>query len=117
MNQFLKEQGGFGLLVLFRIRIIYGYYTSSDNARLWQELLEIKTNSDVPLFLMGDFNEVRVPKERNGCTDITSNMVNFDMWINNMGLIELPLTSRKYTWRRDTSCSRIDRAFVDPHWL
>ena len=75
--------------------IIYGYHETSENTRLWQELLDMKANSDVLLFLMGDFNEVRQLEERKRSTNVTNNMVDFDTWINNMGLIELPIISKK----------------------
>ena len=44
-------------------------------------------------------------------------MEEFGEWINDMGLVELPLMGRKYTWRRGSSSSKLDRAFVEPKWL
>lgn len=34
-----------------------------------------------------------------------------------MDLIELSLSSKKFTWYRNNSASRIDRVFIDPIWL
>ena len=34
-----------------------------------------------------------------------------------MGLVELPLIGRKFTWRRRNSCSKLDRVLVEPQWL
>ena len=66
------------------IGIINGYHASLNKVQLWKELLEMKANSIFPLLLMGDFNEVRISEEKKGCTNVTSNMADFDMWINDM---------------------------------
>ena len=99
------------------IGIIYGFHNNADKARLWQELLDMKLELEYPLLLMGDFNEVRKPDERKGCISFNNSMIEFDSWINEMGLVEVPLIGRKFTWRRGASSSRIDRVLAEPQWL
>ncbi|XP_015970093.1 uncharacterized protein LOC107493514 [Arachis duranensis] len=41
----------------------------------------------------------------------------FKDWINDIGLVDLPITDRKFTWFRGRSCSRIDRVLVSLKWL
>ena len=38
------------------------------------------------------------------------------MWIQEIGLIDVPLTGRKYRWGRGNSQSRLDRGLVDVEW-
>ena len=63
---------------------------------------------------MGDFNEVRNEQEKKGCSYRSRIMDEFDQWINDMELIDLPLSGRKFTWRRGSSCSKLDCFVVDP---
>lgn len=44
-------------------------------------------------------------------------MEEFEEWINKMGLIELPLLGRKFTWRRGNSCSNLDRVLIKSQWM
>ena len=40
----------------------------------------------------------------------------FIQWVQSMGLVDLPLIGRKYTWLRGRSHSRLDRGLVDVDW-
>ena len=82
------------------IGVIYDYHNIFYKRRLWNELLNMKTNLNVPIMLLGDFNEVRSTQERRGYSVLSRSMEEFGEWINDIGLVELPLMGRKYTWRR-----------------
>ncbi|XP_025628609.1 uncharacterized protein [Arachis hypogaea] len=45
-----------------------------------------------------------------GTDRLPSSAEDFKDWINDMGLVDLPITDRKFTWFRGRSCSPIDRA-------
>lgn len=49
----------------------------------------------------------------------TREMLEFDEFIDDLGLNDLPLAGRKYTWHRSdgTSMSRIDRFLLSDEWL
>ncbi|KAL4330288.1 hypothetical protein AHAS_Ahas13G0385100 [Arachis hypogaea] len=63
------------------------------------------------------------PKNKNkvedckGVTSLPASSEEFKGWVNDMQLINLPLTDRKYTWFRGRSCSRIDRVLVNIEWI
>ena len=96
---------------------MYGRDGNTEKSRLWKELLDMKYEVDALVMLMGDFNKVRQPHERKGCTILSRSMEEFDEWISDMGMLELPLNGRKFTWRRGTSCSKLERVLVEPKWL
>ena len=41
------------------IGIVYGYHENSDKSRFWGEFLNMKLSLNVPVMLLGDFNETR----------------------------------------------------------
>ena len=96
---------------------IYGFHDSANKTRMWQELLEIRERLDRPMLIMGDFNEIRHIHERKGCSSRTRSMDEFHDWISAIGLIDMPLVGRKFTWRRGNSCSKLDRVLIDPVYL
>ncbi|GKV31169.1 hypothetical protein SLEP1_g39893 [Rubroshorea leprosula] len=67
----------------------------------------------------GDFNAVRRVNERAGCNMTSSEMREFDDFIHNSKLIDLPLVGRKYTWYSSNGqyMSRIDRFLLSEEWM
>ena len=61
---------------------------------------------------MGDFNEIVQVEERRGTNSLPLSADDFKTWIHDMGVVDLPITDRKFTWFRGQSCSRIDIVFV-----
>ncbi|XP_070055395.1 uncharacterized protein LOC142179788 [Nicotiana tabacum] len=55
---------------------------------------------DIPWVLGGDFNTIRFPEERLGCSVISRAMEEFSDFINDHFLIDLPLSGEKFTWTR-----------------
>ena len=53
----------------------------------------------VSYIVIGDFNEIRNPTERKDYMELSRSIVEFDEWTNDMGLVELPLLGRKFTWK------------------
>ena len=66
---------------------------------------------------MGYFNEIKCPEERLGCSTIFGSIGDFVEWINDIGLIDMPLNGCKFTWRRMKSFSKLDRILVSLVWL
>ena len=59
------------------IILVYDPYTTVEKRALWDELLNVKNNQDVPLIVMGGFNEIKCPEERLGCLNATGSMGEF----------------------------------------
>jgi hypothetical protein len=101
---------------------LYWYYGPNvDNIRAssWVELLGVRQRWNVPWCAIGDFNVVRFPSERLGCTSFSSAMMEFSNWIDQHNLVDLPLVGGSFTWSSGATplaMSRIDRALVSSDW-
>ena len=86
---------------------------------LWDELVEIRHHWDIPWCCIGDFDVIRFPSERLGCTGFLSAMLDFSQFIEDLSLIDLPLEGEQFTSFSGTdnpSMSTIDRALVSTDW-
>lgn len=76
---------------------------------------------DVAWCLARDFNVVRIAEERKGASAgrVTREMREFDDFISNMGLNDLPLIDKKFSWHRSDgkAIGRIDRFLISNDWL
>ena len=97
--------------------LVYRPHTAGEKKAFWQELLELKNSLDIPLIVMGDFNEITCPEKRLGCVTMSRLMAEFVEWINEMELSNLPFSGCKFTWSRGSSFSRIYRILVSLNWL
>jgi exonuclease III len=89
---------------------------------LWVDLLVARRFHVVDHFcILGDFNSVRSPEERKGVLggfEISEDSRLFNVFIDNVGLVDLPLLGRKFTWVRPNGrcMSRLDRVLVSEKW-
>lgn len=91
-----------------------------DRRGVWDELLRLKGNSQIPWCMGGDFNEIRAPSERVGCSSMERGMRDFVEFCNNMELEDLPMLGRKYTWTNyqdQAILSRLDRFLMSQQWI
>ncbi|GKV47624.1 hypothetical protein SLEP1_g54507 [Rubroshorea leprosula] len=67
---------------------------------------------------MGDFNAMRNGQEWRGGMSIRREMLEFDDFINECGLVDLSLIGRKFTWYHSNgaSMSRLDRFLLSKGW-
>ncbi|XP_016178005.1 uncharacterized protein LOC107620343 [Arachis ipaensis] len=97
--------------------LVYGAHVRSEKLIMWEELSYLVGLCQVPFCFMGDFNEILHLEERKGATSIPASAEDFKEWVQDLQLVDLPLTDRKFTWFRGQSCSRIDRILVSLEWL
>lgn len=67
----------------------------------------------------GDFNVVCFPNERSGSRNYSQAMVDFNEFINEEELVDLPLPGGEFTWFRDgarNQFSRINRFLLSSDW-
>ena len=70
---------------------------------------------DVDRILMGDFNLMRAPLDRNRPRGDVNDMLMFNEAISNQGLVELPLHGRKFSWsnmQHDPLLVKLDWFFI-----
>ncbi|GMI80139.1 hypothetical protein HRI_001683200 [Hibiscus trionum] len=85
---------------------------------LWERLLTVMGNSEVPWCLIGDFNMVTCLEERRGCAMTNRGIDEFVEFVQNSGLVDLELRKHSFTWfGADNRCRRLDRCLVSPRWI
>lgn len=81
-------------------------------------IIIIAANIDHPWIIIGDFNLTRKPTDKNSSFNSTEANL-FNDTINLLGLIEIPLLDRSYTWsnkREHPTLVHLDWCFVNVHW-
>jgi hypothetical protein len=104
---------------------VYTKCTLQDKRRMWGEILMSKGGfSDDLWCILGDFNSVRDISERRGVrTHLqggrNGEMVEFDEFLGDLDLVDLPLVGRRFTWfhPNGVTMSRLDRILVSPLWF
>jgi hypothetical protein len=69
---------------------------------------------DTDWLIMGDFNFIRSPADRNKPGGDLNDMLLFNEEISNLGIVELPLKGRKFTWsnmQKDPLLEKLDWFF------
>ncbi|GAU27881.1 hypothetical protein TSUD_159750 [Trifolium subterraneum] len=93
--------------------------------RLWVDVIVAKQVEVADWWcVVGDFNSVRAADERRRSGELPPSAMNcedskwFNLFIQRLGLIDLPLLGRKFTWvQPNGACmSRLDRILVSPNW-
>ncbi|GKV29210.1 hypothetical protein SLEP1_g38156 [Rubroshorea leprosula] len=98
---------------------VYSSCILAGKRALWEELLNLIRSRKGNWCLGGDFNAVRSVEERAGSNGVSKEMVEFNNFIHDARLVDLPLTGRKYTWYNSNGLymSRIDRFLLSEEWL
>jgi hypothetical protein len=113
------------------------YFTSTQSSRSWtlvniygpchgeqrdkfvQWLYDLNIPADEDWLIVGDFNFIRSPNNRNKPGGNVNDMLTFNDIIRSQNLTELPLKGRKYTWSNmqdDPLLEQLDWFFTSPHW-
>lgn len=77
---------------------VYGPCTQEGKSNFIQWLKQYNINNNVNWLVVGDFNLLRKPENRNKPGGDINEMLMFNDAISSLGLVELPLYGRKYTW-------------------
>jgi hypothetical protein len=79
----------------------------------------IQVADDVDWLIVGDFNLIRSPNDRNKPGGNINEMLLFNEAISNLGLIEIPLKGKKFTWSNMQAApllQRLDWFFTSLSW-
>jgi endonuclease/exonuclease/phosphatase family metal-dependent hydrolase len=104
---------------LFRFTNVYAPCDGAKKLAFLRNLATHDPGDDIPWIIAGDFNLTRHPSDRNNANFSTSEVELFNDAINTLGLFELPLRGRKYTWsnkRATPTLIRLDRVFINHAW-
>ncbi|GKV34367.1 hypothetical protein SLEP1_g42744 [Rubroshorea leprosula] len=106
-------------LTLVNILNVYSPCQLTRKRALWEEIMNLVRSRKGKWCIGGDFNAARSVKERAGCKEVSREMSEFNYFIHDAGLVDLPIVGRKYTWYNSNgqSMSIIDRFFLLEEWL
>lgn len=98
---------------------VYAPSLRSQKMEFLDELKQIEPPPDTPWLLIGDFNLIRFPNEKNNNNFHRSDAESSNNTIDLLALLELPLLDRQFTWsnkRANPTLERIDRVFINLAW-
>ncbi|GKE31159.1 RNA-directed DNA polymerase, eukaryota, partial [Tanacetum coccineum] len=93
---------------------VYAPQEFKEKRMLWDYLCTVVRNWDGQVVIMGDFNEVRDVSERFGSIFNKKGAEIFNNFINNAGLVEVPLGGCSFTWCHKSAkkMSKLDRFLI-----
>ncbi|CAN1162909.1 hypothetical protein LINPERHAP2_LOCUS24732 [Linum perenne] len=124
----VEWQGFFSLVVVIRNKMYdfkwllinaYGPQGFQDKVDFIHELSDFCSWWVFPSCIVGDFNMIRSLDETRGTTRARREMRLLNEFIDELGLIDLPLSGAEFTWsdfRRNAIVSRLDRMPVSTDW-
>lgn len=98
---------------------VYGPHDLDEKQIFWSDLRTIvRQVSDSPICLIDDFNSIRNKKDRINYVYNNRDSINFNLFMEDTGLIELEGINFSFTWFgcKDKK-SRLDRVLVNVEWL
>jgi len=98
---------------------VYAPCTPSGKRAFLDWFKEIQMPADSDWLIVGDFNLIRKPEDRNREGADTNEMFAFNEAINKLGVIELPLLGRQFTWTNKQFpplLERLDWFFTSASW-
>ncbi|KAL4361385.1 hypothetical protein GQ457_04G022460 [Hibiscus cannabinus] len=97
---------------------VYALVAREEQDALWVDLAVLLCSESLSLCVGSDFNMVRWPSERSGCSALSQGMRVFYEFIDSFELVDLSLVGKQYTWFGRGNCgSQIDRFLVSVSWL
>jgi endonuclease/exonuclease/phosphatase family metal-dependent hydrolase len=124
----LAFQNEFSLSVKFMSKLsqdewlltnIYGPCTADRKLHFLVWFKNIDMPDSMDWIIMGDFNFIRSPSNRNRDGGDVNDMLAFNEAISNLGLVELPLKGRKFTWsnmQQVPLMEKLDWFFTSSSW-
>ncbi|CAL1404640.1 unnamed protein product [Linum trigynum] len=97
---------------------IYAKPNDHDRLPLWDSLRRIEQNMRNPWLLVGDFNSICNPSERQGGAGFNAQRTShFNACINDCSLIDVGYTGPRFTWTNGRLLQRLDRALCNRDWI
>ncbi|PWA62538.1 RNA-directed DNA polymerase, eukaryota, Reverse transcriptase zinc-binding domain protein [Artemisia annua] len=93
---------------------VYGPNHQPEKSNLWEFLRSFIQNHNGKIILFGDLNEVRCETERFCSSFSSSDAAIFNSFIQDVGLIDLPMGGRMFTWmnKSGSKLSKLDRFLI-----
>jgi exonuclease III len=98
---------------------VYGPCSPPSKAESTNWLYNLDTSSYDLWMMLGDFNLIRSPDNRNRPSGNTNDMMLFNDIISHLDLVEVPLKNRAYTWsnmQQNSLLEKLDLVFTSSSW-
>ncbi|XP_059315426.1 uncharacterized protein LOC132066044 [Lycium ferocissimum] len=105
------------------VSVVYAKCARDEREELWEAMVELANQHDLPWIIGGDFNVIVSDEEKQGGLPVSSNeTLDFSTCIQSCGLIDVGFTGSKFTWwngRTEEECifKRLDRILVNQQVL
>jgi hypothetical protein len=106
----------------WRLTCVYGEPRVENRHLMWDALRNLKSNSDLPWLVIGDFNEALWQEEHLSCTPRPTNQMDafcevlFDCNLTYLGFAGVPYTYDNKRQGRANVRVRLDRAVASSEW-
>ncbi|KAL2246328.1 UNVERIFIED_CONTAM: Retrovirus-related Pol polyprotein from type-2 retrotransposable element R2DM, partial [Sesamum indicum] len=106
----------------FYISFCYGLYSVVNRRSMWEKLTDLGKMISIPWLIMGDFNCVKSPEEKQlGVTPTWYELKDFVDCCAALGLLDVPTTGCYYTWYSNNESNpvwcKLDRVLHNNEWL
>ncbi|KAL2247925.1 UNVERIFIED_CONTAM: hypothetical protein Sindi_2644800 [Sesamum indicum] len=106
----------------FYISFCYGLYSVVNRRSMWEKLTDLGQMISIPWLVMGDFNCVKSPEEKQlGVTPTWYELKDFVDCCAALGLLDVPTTGCYYTWYSNNESNpvwcKLDRVLHNNEWL
>lgn len=102
----------------FLVTFIYGLHSISARRPLWEALTGLAGVSAYPWLVLGDFNALLTPQDKEGGMPISHyETFDFTMALQHCDLVDLCSMGCWLTWANGAVSSKLDRALVNTQWL
>lgn len=99
---------------------IYAPCTNEGRSQFLEWFANVDMPDTIDWLVLGDFNLIRYPENRNKPGGDVNNMLAFNEALSNLGLLELPLHGQRYTWTNKQEhplLQQLDWFFTSPTWV
>ena len=96
---------------------IYNPCSIEGRAEVWESITEFWKLSNLPILIIGDFNEVLSPHERGSQNVSQEGVADFSNFIQSVELMEILPSNGTFTWFHGSRKSKLDRCLANPEWV
>jgi exonuclease III len=103
----------------FSIINVYGPCIHDQKQVFLSSVQQLFATFSGPVAILGDFNLIRSPRDKSNNNFNAAEASSFNEFINSLGLLEIPLLDRQFTWSNQQDppiLARLDRVLVNPEW-
>lgn len=96
---------------------VYNPCCRVSRSKVWTSISDYWAESQSPMLMVGDFNEVLDPSDRGSGISSQLGVLDFKNFIQQTHLMEISASDGWFTWFSGQAKSKLDRLLVNPEWV